>query len=333
MPEGMHALYGKAVDTLGRFKHVMAIALNPKTDYQDGVIRCITDREGSVDVAGFVDHSVLYTVAKKDEYQYEICEPLRIEREDAVIGPLLPDGFEFLGLEDPDLHVDETGMLHLYCTVPLINRMRGKNRNYLGHASGPSLSELVMQAPVLISPTDSAKEVSLVPQSGDGLYRHLIESSAPGTAFTAYSTTRVAKATGFNGPWEFGETVFHPGKEHIPWIEGHASPGPMLPRSFIDMGEGKLLGFLNGREHDRVVDEQVVFGAFTVGLFIYDYERGEICWTSPMPIIQDEEARTITFASQFLETGLGEGILYAHVDDSFVRAYLIHAASLKPLLP
>jgi hypothetical protein len=329
MPEGIQALPGRAVETHERFKHVMALALNPKTSFQDGVIRCITDREGSVDVSGFVDHSQLYTVAKKGKFQYEICERLAIENEDRMIGPLLPNGFEFLGLEDPDLFVDEEGNLHLYCTVPLFNRKTGRSRIYLGHACGDSLEALCMQEPVLTHTKDSAKEVSLAPSATDGIRRHLIESSAPGGKFMAYSTVRVAKTRSANAPWEFGETIFHPGKKGIPWAEGHASPGPFVPRSFIDVGEGKLLGFLNGREHDRVHNEQVVFGAFTVGLFIYDFEHGEICWVSKTPILQDEEAKTITFASYFLETGPAEGILYAHVDDSFVRAYAVTAQSLR----
>jgi hypothetical protein len=330
--DGIHALFGRAVDTRGRFRHVMALALNPATGFEDGVIRCITDREGSVDVSGFVDHSQLYRVARKDAHQYEICEPLVIENEDRIIGPLLPDGFEFLGLEDPDLHEDGKGALHLYCTIPLISRSTGHSRIYLGHACGPSLSELCMQEPVLMSSENSAKEVSLAPASSDGVHRHLIESSAPGTGYTAYSTVRVAKARTPGGPWEFGETIFHPGMNEIPWIGGHASPGPLLPQAFVDVGEGRLLGFLNGREHDRVRGEQVAFGTFAVGLFIYDYERGEINWISPVPVIEDGEAETITFASQFVEASPGEGILYAHVDDSFVRAYAVTADALKAIL-
>ena len=57
------------------------------------------------------------------------------------------------------------------------------------------------------------------------------------------------------------------------------------------------------------------------------------CFTIPEPFIQDSEAITITFASQFVETAQGEGILYAHVDDSFVRAYNLKAESIKSLLP
>jgi hypothetical protein len=55
-----------------------------------------------------------------------------------------------------------------------------------------------------------------------------------------------------------------------------------------------------------------------------------IDWVSPEPFIRDSEARTITFASQFVsgaDAGLpaDTGILYAHVDDSFVRAYTLRA--------
>ena len=79
-------------------------------------------------------------------------------------------------------------------------------------------------------------------------------------------------------------------------------------------------------------------GTFSIGLFIYDYEQGKVDWVSSDPFIQDSEAgkggnRAITFASQFVETNPGEGILYAHVDDSFVRAYTLKADLLKSILP
>jgi hypothetical protein len=65
---------------------------------------------------------------------------------------------------------------------------------------------------------------------------------------------------------------------------------------------------------------------------VYDYEKGKIEWVSPEPFIQDSEAVTITFASHFIETGEGEGILYAHVDDSFVRAYTLKSEQVKQFL-
>lgn len=320
-----------AVHPRGRFKHVMALALNPQTSYRDGVIRCITNREGDVAVSGFLDHSELHYVLGASEYQYEIGERVRIEDEAKVLEEITPEGYECIGFEDPDLVVDDTGTLHLYFTIPLLHRPTFTFRIYLGHASGSDINSLVMRDPVLQDPKRSAKEVSIAPIASDGVYRHLIESNASGTEHTSYSTIRVAKE--FEHGWEFGETIFHPAHAGIDWAGGHASPGPLIPSSFIDLGKGKVLGFVNGREADRVEREQVVFGTFSVGLFIYDYEHGEIPWVSPQPVIQDSEATTITFASQFIETAPGEGILYAHVDDSFVRAYRLTADSLTSLLP
>ena len=65
----------------------------------------------------------------------------------------------------------------------------------------------------------------------------------------------------------------------------------------------------------------------------YDYENGKINWVSSSPFIRDSEARTITFASQLVEIGDRKAILYAHVDDSFVRAYTLRAEMIKSLLP
>ena len=320
-----------AVNPRGRFKHVMALALNPQTGFRDGVIRCVTSREGDVSVAGFLDHSELHRVVSAGECQFEIGERLTLLGEQELLARIMPEGFECIGFEDPDLVQGDDGLLHLYFTVPLVCRAEWIFHIYLGHASGPDIDSLVMHEPVLMDPKRSAKELSAVPIASDGVYRHLIESNASGTEHSAYSTIRVAKER--PDGWEFGETIFHPAHGGIDWAGGHASPGPFVPRSFIDVGEGKLLGFFNGREADRVEREQVVFGTFSVGLFIYDYEHGEIDWVSPQPFIQDSEATTITFASQFVETAPGEGVLYAHVDDSFVRAYRISADAIQSLLP
>jgi hypothetical protein len=92
------------------------------------------------------------------------------------------------------------------------------------------------------------------------------------------------------------------------------------------------LGVMNGREANQEEAGITKYGMFSIGLFIYDYEQGKIDWVSEQPFIQDSEAKTITFASQFVEQSEGKGILYAHVDDSFVRAYTLEAEKLKKLL-
>ena len=96
----------------------------------------------------------------------------------------------------------------------------------------------------------------------------------------------------------------------------------------VGSGAGAFVRFANQKMPDGVIK----YGMFSVGLFIYDYENGKIDWVSPEPFIQDSEATTITFASQFVETSTEEGILYAHVDDSFVRAYSITVSGIKSFL-
>jgi hypothetical protein len=112
------------------------------------------------------------------------------------------------------------------------------------------------------------------------------------------------------------------------------SPGPLLPQEFIDVGPTRRVGILNGREaNTKDKDGNTQYHTFAVGLMIYDFEEGKIIWVSSEPVISDPEARTITFASDFVYEGGEEGVLYAHVDDSFVRAYLINKEGLKKYLP
>lgn len=323
---------GKVIAAGKRFSHVMAIALDPRTDYRHGVIRCITSREGDVTVKGYVDRSELHAINGDSLEHFEIEEKLNIKNESGIIKQISEKGLDFIGLEDPDIWIDEIkDELHLYFTIPLINRAEhGKNKIHMGHAVGKDLNSLEMTSPVLM---DSAKELSVAPINKRGFRFNLFESTDR-TSGDKYSVVRVAEAADMGKPWKFGEIVFHPAEHKIPWIGGHASPGPLFSKNFIDIGEGKLLGIMNGREaNQKMPDSSIKYGMFSVGLFIYDYENGKIDWVSPEPFIQDSEAVTITFASQFIETGKSEGILYAHVDDSFVRAYTLNEESVKTLLP
>jgi hypothetical protein len=338
----------KVVATSGWFEHVMAIALDPRTHYKDGVIRCIKSREGDVATAGYVDRSVLhkvYAVAGaggtgaaggpgESLEHFSIGDELKIKNQDEIVRALSHGHFDFLGLEDPDIWIDPaTGLMHLYFTMPFHDTRHHQYFIHLGHAVGPTLDDLEMTMPVLADRgLGGAKEVSIAPLNRQGFRYNLFESSDAGVEFT-YSTVRVAIAEKMGAPWKFGETVFHPAENNIPWIAGHASPGPLFPKSFIDVGTGKLLGVINGREASEKVGDKIKYGMFSVGLFIYDYENGKIDWISPKPFIRDSAAKTITFASQFVEQGAGKGILFAHVDDSFVRAYTLTVEKIKLLLP
>ena len=325
---------GKAVETGEKFEYVMAISLDPRVGYKEGVIRCITNRSGDVATSGYIDRSVLHKVHGDSLNHFSIGERLVIKNQDEIVSQLSGGKLDFLGLEDPDIFIDEkTGLMHLYFTMPFHNKGGHGMLIHLGHAVGKDLDSLEMTMPVLMDEgAGGAKEVSIAPANKRGVHYNLVESSASDDEFT-YSTVRTAIAEDMGKSWKFGETVFHPKEHDIPWIGGHASPGPLFPKNFIDVGEGKLLGVINGREANQRVGGEIKYGMFSVGLFVYDYENGKIDWVSHEPFIQDSEARTITFASQFVEQGKGSGILYAHVDDSFVRAYTLNADEIKELLP
>ncbi len=331
----------KAVETGGRFEYVMAISLDPRSNYKEGIIRCIRSREGDITTSGYIDRSVLHKVREDAPGRFSIGEELSIKNQEEAIKQLGGEDLDFLGLEDPDIWIDEqTGLTHLYFTMPFRNNKSNKSKDdvlviHLGHAVGKDLDSLEMTAPVLMDEgagRGGAKEVSIAPPNKQGFRYNLVESSAEGKDFR-YSTVRAARAKNMGEPWKLGETLFNPEEKNIPWIGGHASPGPLFSKNFIDVGEGKLLGIMNGREADRRIGKEIKYGTFSIGLFIYDYENGKIDWVSQEPFIRDSEAKTITFASQFVEQGNGSGILYAHVDDSFVRAYTLNASEIKSLLP
>lgn len=325
---------GRVVDTNSLFTHVMAIALDPRTGYEEGVVRCITSREGDVTVSGYIDRSEIHRIKRASSEKFEIGDKLVIRSEEDVINRLKGD-LDFIGLEDPDIWVDkENDLIHLYFTLPLIDKKdHEKNQIHLGHAVGKDLDSLTMTAPSLLADhIGGAKELSIAPKNREGIRLNLVESSKKEKDFT-YSVVRLAIVEDMGKPWKFGDIVFHPKEHQIPWIGGHASPGPLFSKDFIDVGEGKLAGIMNGREANKKVGEEIKYGIFSVGLFIYDYEKGKIDWVSPEHFIRDSEATTITFASQFVETSPRDGILYAHVDDSFVRAYSLNAEAIKSLLP
>ena len=282
-----------------------------------------------------------------------ISDPLVIKGESEMVSQLGGDSWDFIGLEDPDIWIDEsTGRMHLYFTIALISKDRSKEHSLisLGHAEGDDLNSLVMTIPAITADkheysNHKAKEVSIAPVNRNSVRLNLVESgdrrkdpfydTSRYAEDTSFSTVLVSMAEDMGKPWHLDNIVFHPADYKIPWIAEHASPGPLLPRSFIDVGDDKVLGIMNGREASNLdaVGKPIKYGTFSVGLFIYDYERGKIEWVSSEPLIRDSEAQTITFASHFIETNSDEGILYAHVDDSFVRAYTLYTGGIRALLP
>jgi hypothetical protein len=64
--------------------------------------------------------------------------------------------------------------------------------------------------------------------------------------------------------------------------------------------------------------------------------KGEVVWVDPQPLFDDQSARTIVFASEFIPpTGNdnSSGMLLAHIDDSQVYSYKITSEVIYNRLP
>lgn len=328
------------IEAGGFCEHLMALHLDLHGDDRLGVVRCIESRAGEVHAGDFIDRSEIHRVTMPTPYRATIGPIVEMAGADERVDEL-PDHprADFLGFEDPNLWRSADGKLHLYCTIPFLRAEEPGFDMFLGHAVGPDIGSLGMTEPVL-SPVAGehagAKEVAIAPEASDGRRRHLVESNDVVDG-CGYSVVRSVVAADFTGPWEYGDLLLHPAHDGKPWCAGHVSPGPLLPKTFLNPGDGKLVGLLNGRAAARDADGSLVrtnsLGTFTVGLLVYDYEHGEVEWFSDEPLFADPDARTITFASAFRQTRPERGLLYAHVDDSYVRAYVVDAPALAAHLP
>lgn len=337
---------GKVIKTNGKFKLIMAIAVNPE-NHKEAILRCIVSRTGDITKTGSHDISKLYLLKGKSLTKFSIDKELKIKNSDKIIKQLYKKGQEFIGLEDPDIFYDEKSKIyHLYFTMPYIVPKTKPSCVYLGHAVGKNLNSLIMTKPVVMGKYDFgfwAKEVSIAPLNKAGARINLFESAdkvrLPNGLVRTFGTVRSVVARDMGKSWQAKEVVLHPYKlsqnnKVYKWIAGDASPGPLLPSTFIDIGKNLRVGIMNGCEMPKYKNGEKIFGGnFTVGLFVYDYERGKILWVSEKPIIKDSKAKRITFASQFIQTKPNEGILYAHVDDSFVRAYTLYGDKIRKILP
>jgi hypothetical protein len=326
---------GKVLED-SRYKHVMALSLDEKSGYKQGLIRCIASRSGDVEEYGYIDRSILHHVSLDATGKFVVGEKLNIKGAESFLRQVEGEEWDCLGFEDPDIFNDsDDGLAHVYFTIPLLNKIeKNKMQIHLGHAEGKDLQNLKIIFPVLVDndKTGTAKEVSIAPKNSRGERLNLFESSEIINGIY-YSIIRVAVSRQAGSDWEFGEIIFHPAKQQRAWCAEHASPGPLFPRSFIDVGENRLLGLINGRETSIRNGDETKYGIFSPGLFIYNYEEGKIEWVADQPLFKDSAAKTITFVSQFVPTGEKEGIIYAHVDDSFVRAYTVKAEKLKKFIP
>jgi len=322
----------------------MALSIDKKSlDPVLGVVRSILKRKGTPFSSDFVDHSKLIIVRTSDYISWEKVSDLRIKGIEDVVKAIQKEDEEFIGLEDPDVWVDEHDVTHLYFTMAFLRKKSNESLCHLGHAQGNSLQQLKATSPVLSpSPSGDAssrnsaeriilgyKEVAISPVVTRGVRLDLVEAEIPGKTVRGIICV---EARNMSSSWSVKSVAADPSVVGLEWCEGELSPCTLFPSSFVNHGD-LLVGILNGRARTRKRAGKCVLGKYLIGLFLFNPSTGEIPWISPKPLIEDPEAKGITFASDFIQTNKNEDILYAHVDDEFIRAYKLNAKELKKLLP
>ena len=89
---------------------------------------------------------------------------------------------------------------------------------------------------------------------------------------------------------------------------------------------------MNGREPTGIEQDVAIYRKFRPGLFLYDPTEKRIEWIDRQPLLEDPSASTITFASELVTLNEKEAILYAHPNDSFVRAYKLDIQKIQERL-
>src|ERR1035437_3832181 len=113
MPESLYVEHkGRVIVPDARFKYVMAITLDPRTSYQEGIVRCVISRSGDLAFKGNTDRSELYKISGDSLENFKITERLNIKNEKEILATLIEEGDDFIGLEDPDIWIDEIRRAH-----------------------------------------------------------------------------------------------------------------------------------------------------------------------------------------------------------------------------
>ena len=307
-------------------KRYMALCIDPisKNPYQ-GIAREVTERKGSVDLVGYIDLSKLVLIKSEDRLEWDVVKDLQINGIDKIIRKFKKKETYFMGLEDPDIFVDEYGKKHIYFTIAYKNKDKSGGKLFLGHAKGESLDKLTATEPVI----SDNKEVAISPVKSEN-YRYVLAESWEGNPAEGIS---LLKAKNMERNWEFERLVFDNKRQHYPWCAGKASPCRLIDPSIIDIGNNLLLGIYNGNSGKYRKDGKEYRGDFEPGLFLFDYKTGNIPWIDKRSLFKDPKAKTITFASELVCLNNNEAILFAHPNDSFVRAYKLDLQKLKQRIP
>ncbi len=304
---------------------VMALAVDKKSkNPYSGVARVIVKRKGNVDVSGYLDKSKLIIVESKDLLNWKKVCDLKIKGIDEVIKNLEKKDRFFIGLEDPDIY-NEKGIKHLYFTIPFKLKDKKKYAIFLGHAKGKRLDNLEATAP-LLGPINKDicgfKEIAISPGNFHLSEMGIIKNQ---NKTEGVSVISLIKSKNLKDNWNFEKIILDPKKLKYDWVMGHLSPCCFLPIQI----KGLFVGIINGRAPSKKIGNKVSYGKFHPGLILFNPKTGEIPWISSEPLFEDPDATTITFASDFIKRSKDKGLLYCHVNDSFVRAYDVDLRELK----
>lgn len=326
-------------------KRYMALCVDPESEnpYR-GIAREVVAREGSPDVPGFLDRSKLIIVESYDLLNWEIVGDLKIRGIESIINKLMGDAKykrKFIGLEDPDILVDEKGKRHVYFTIPFKYKIQkgltyiNESDVYVGHAEGNNLESLTATMPVLGRVDNEIvgfKEICPLPIFDNTGRFVLTEVFVHRGNERKYSAIGVSKAKNLSGKWDYIKLVHDPEKESRKWCAGHSSPCRIFNPDILNH-KGYLVGIMNGREPTEEIDGKKYYKKFRPGLFLFDSKSSDIIWIDDEPLLEDPIATTITFASELVYLNKKEVILYAHPNDSFVRAYRLNIQKIKERLP
>lgn len=295
-------------------------SINNKIKY--GIAREVYQRKGKVNVEGFVDKSRLVIVKSSDLLNWKKTKELKIKGIEKVIKKIKKPFMEFIGLEDPDIYRDKQNKIHLFYTIAFRNNKQNNFSVFLGHAEGNSLDNIMATKPAL-SPKikhglvqDGFKEISIIPSTNLAF----VEIGSGGQN-TKIGLTKFNKISNL----KFQRVILEPKKINSKWCNGEISPGPVLKIA------NEYIGFLNGRNKAKKIKNKITYGIYKIGLMKLNKE-GFIKHVSSTPFISDVQSKSVTFVSNLVELNNKEEILYAHVNDSFVRAYKIYFKKLRKFL-
>lgn len=292
--------------------------LNKKTKY--GLAREITKSMGDVDKPGFVDQSKLIIVRSNDLIKWEKDSDLKIKGMEKIIDDLSKEERYFIGLEDPDIWIDEKkGLKHIYFTIAFKYKEKKGYKLYLGHAKGKALTSLSATKPVI----ENNKEIAISPIKNKN-FRYILTESWTSSSEEGMG---VLKAKDMDKDWEFVGLALGSNSGEVNWHSKYASPCKIINSSYTNIKEN-ILGICTGHSHRQIKEGIEYRGDFLPGLFLFNPKTGKVPWIDSEYWFKDPDARIITFASDFIKISDEKGILYCHINDGFVRAYEIDLKEL-----